>query len=155
MSRNEKWMTLGWMALGVFFGYGGWAFYGVGSFNAPEGGFFPFWGGLILTGLGGVHLLSQWKPKPEGGKPFLLQSQRKRLILTLVFLLAYGLLLQRLGFLLTTFLFMVFQLRFITPQKWKVVIGFSMLTALLAYALFVLWLGASLPEGILTDYLPL
>jgi putative tricarboxylic transport membrane protein len=155
MSRNEKLMTLGWMAMGAFFAYWGWAFYGVGWFNAPEGGFFPFWGGLILMSLSAVHLLSQRKPRPGEEKPLLRQGYRKSLILTFLSLVAYALLLKWLGFLLTTFLFMGFLLRVITPQKWKVAVGFSVLTALLAYALFVLWLGASLPEGILSGYLPL
>jgi putative tricarboxylic transport membrane protein len=148
-------MTLVCMALGVTFGYGGWAFYGVGWFNNPGGGFVPFWGGLVLMGLSGVHLLLQWKPRPGEERSLLRRGHSKSLILTSLSLLAYSLLLMRLGFVLTTFLFMGFLLRFVTPQKWKVVVGFSVLTALLAYAIFVLWLGAALPEGILSDYLPL
>ena len=155
MNRNEKLMTLGCVALGAFFAFGGWNFYGVGSFKTPGGGFLPFWGGLFLITLSGVHLLSQWKPKiVVEEKALLRQSHRKRLILTVLSLLAYGLLLKQLGFLLTTLLFITFLLRFITPRKWQVVVGFSMLTTLFVYALFVLWLGASLPEGILSDYLP-
>ncbi len=155
MSRNEKWMTLGCMAFGAIFAVGGWVSYGVGWPNAPKGGFLPFWTGLILMGLSCIHLLLEWKSRQGEEKPLLRRGHIKGLLLTFLSLLGYSFLLRRLGFLLTTFLFIVFLLRFITPQKWKVAVGFSVLIVLFVYALFILWLNTPLPEGMLSDYLPL
>ena len=73
----------------------------------------------------------------------------KKLLLALVALFTYVLVLKYLGFVLTTFLFMVFLLRFIEPQRWIVVFTAAILTSGIAYLIFNLWLKVQLPRGIL------
>jgi hypothetical protein len=64
-------------------------------------------------------------------------------------LVAYVFLLKHLGFLLSTMLFIGFLLRAIAPQRWPVVIGMAILTALVCYGIFEWWLKAQLPKGFL------
>lgn len=72
-----------------------------------------------------------------------------KVVLTLVFIFVYGLLLEPLGFLLTTFLMMGFLLRLIEPQRWRTVIAGAVLSALGSYLIFQVWLEVELPKGFL------
>jgi hypothetical protein len=65
-------------------------------------------------------------------------------------LIVYALLLEWLGFILTTLLLVGFLLRTIYPQKWSVVISASVLTSLMTYVVFRVWLQTQLPAGILS-----
>jgi hypothetical protein len=147
-------MTLGCLAFGVIFLVGGMV-YGIGNVHSPGAGFLPFWVSLILVTLSGVYLLIGRRELGRKGERFFAHRKNMiKLILTFLSLLAYSFLLSPLGFIPATFLFLFFILRFVAPQTWKVVISLSVLTALAAYAFFVLWLGASLPPGILGTLLP-
>ncbi len=147
-------MTLGCLAFGAIFLVGGMV-YGIGNVHSPGAGFLPFWVSLILISLSGAYLLvGRKEPGKKGGRFFAQRQNMNKLGLTFLSLLAYTFLLSPLGFIPATFLFMFFLLRFVAPQTWKVVMSFSVLTALAAYAFFVLWLGASLPPGILQAFLP-
>ena len=56
--------------------------------------------------------------------------------MTLAMLAAFGLVLERVGFLLATFLLMVILLRAIEAQDWRKVIAVALATALISYGLF-------------------
>jgi putative tricarboxylic transport membrane protein len=71
----------------------------------------------------------------------------KNAMVILISLLAYALLLVPLGFFITTTLFIAFLLRAIVPQRWSVVIACSILTAVISYLIFEIWLKAQLPKG--------
>jgi uncharacterized BrkB/YihY/UPF0761 family membrane protein len=63
-------------------------------------------------------------------------------------LVLYTILLKTLGFLLTTFLLVLYLFRVIEPLSWKKVFAGAFLTACGAYLVFDLWLQAQLPKGI-------
>jgi hypothetical protein len=69
------------------------------------------------------------------------------------FLFLYPFAMKQLGFFLSTFLFIGFSLKFIEPQKWRVVGVMSVLVAIVCYLLFHVWLQIQLPKGIAIDYL--
>ena len=63
---------------------------------------------------------------------------------------AYALVLDILGFLISTFLLLSFLFRFgMEPQKWFWAIGGSVIASLSCYVVFELWLRTQLPKGIL------
>jgi putative tricarboxylic transport membrane protein len=68
---------------------------------------------------------------------------------TMVILVGFALVLEKLGFLLSTFLLMVLLLRAIEAPKWSKVIAVAISTAVLSYILFGWLLGIPLPGGIL------
>jgi hypothetical protein len=72
----------------------------------------------------------------------------KNIVLVLVGLFFYPILMDLLGFLLVTFVFTAFFLRFIEPQKWPVVLGMGGSTAIISYLIFQYWLKIQFPTGI-------
>jgi len=69
------------------------------------------------------------------------------MILTIIALLAYAVGMEYLGFLISTFLFIAFLLKFIEPQRWSVVLLGSILTSGISYGVFELILKVQLPRG--------
>jgi len=126
--------------------------YGKIQSGFPSPTFFPFMGGLILMGLSLKELLNTLlrHEEREGDRErfFPQKDSLRRLTLAISALVGYVLLLEVLGFLVTSFLFMVPLLRFIEPQKWKTIVVTAFLTSALSYVLFQVLLNLRLPRGI-------
>jgi putative tricarboxylic transport membrane protein len=144
--------SLACIGLGIIFCIGS-VRYGDIRARTPSGGYFPFIGGILLISISLVHLISATKRK-EDKKEFMenffpQRDSWKRLLLTLFALFAYVISIDYLGFLFTSFLFILFLLKFIEPQKWKVAFTLAILIAAASYALFQLFLKVGLPKGLL------
>jgi hypothetical protein len=122
----------------------------LGSLRNPGPGFLPFLTGAILAVLALVdHLQSRRASSPEKGTRPIWADRNKgfKMVLTVIALLAYAVGMEYLGFLLNTFIFIGFLLRVIEPKRWSIVILGSLLTAVLSYCIFELWLQTQLPKG--------
>jgi putative tricarboxylic transport membrane protein len=98
-----------------------------------------------------VFLLAQTLREKETGQGVekIASQGLIRIGATLASLVGFALVLERLGFLLSTFLLMVLLLRAIEAPKWSKVFVVALSTALIAYFLFAWLLGIPLPAGIL------
>ena len=121
-----------------------------GTFRVPHTGFFP----KILVGL--LLLLSlsclvQTLRATETERPAdkIPTEGWIRIGATLTTLVGFALVLEWLGFLLSTFLLMVLLLRAIEAPKWSKVIIVALATAVVSYILFAWLLGVPLPAGVL------
>ncbi|MFA5027112.1 MAG: tripartite tricarboxylate transporter TctB family protein [Candidatus Methylomirabilota bacterium] len=112
--------------------------YRLGTLAAPESGLMPFLSGAAIALLAALGFLlgTLRRLRGEGWRPLFRGVAWRR-----------GLLQTRLGFTLTTVLFIGFLLRAIFPQRWSVVIVTAVLTAVIAYLVFEVWLQAQLPMG--------
>lgn len=142
-----------WIGIGITFCLGALK-YRLFVSGIPGPGLFPFIMGIgmiIFSSIILISSLSQKKGETVIQKEdfFLQRDSWKKLLFALFALFAYWISLEYLGFLLTTFLFMIFLLRFIEPQRLITVFTTAFLTATLSYALFKLWLNLLLPDGIL------
>jgi len=72
----------------------------------------------------------------------------RKVFLVLAALVFYGLLLEKLGFVLTTFVLFSFLLWISAETKWLTLLAVASAAALGSYALFELWLQIRLPKGI-------
>lgn len=120
----------------------------IGSFHNPGPGFLTFWTGSILGLLSVILLLKSWKTRSNEMELDFKKIMWKNVILVVASMFVYALLLEQLGFMLTTLLLIGFLLLAIESKKWYVVIAVAILTALMSYAIFELWLGSQLPKGI-------
>ncbi len=146
MKRRDLISGIFWIVFGVIFTVGGLQ-QGLVRQGIPGPGSLPFVIGLILIGLASVlfiqALLSPASPKM---KFFPRDDSLFRLVLALLALFIYAFFLKPTGFLLTTFVFLVFVLRWLGREKWVSVVSFSLLTAVLSYLLFSA-LQVELPRG--------
>jgi len=152
MKYRDLISSLFWIGVGFTFCIGSLS-YGFSRMGTIGGGFFPFLAGIILISLSFIVLVAALSVKKENEpvrENFLPQQDSlKKLLLALFALFTYVLVLKYLGFFFTTFLFMVFLLRFIEPQRWMVVFTAAILTSAGAYLVFNLWLKVQLPRGLL------
>jgi putative tricarboxylic transport membrane protein len=153
MKKRDCASSLFWMGFGILFVIGAWQ-QGLIQKGVPGPGFLPFICGIALILLSLMVLLPALAAgkdeDAEGGEPekfFPEKGSRRRMGCTLAALVAYGIFLPYLGFLLTTFFFMLFTLRLMEKQKWIWVILLSLSIAIPAYLLFAA-LDVQLPQGI-------
>jgi len=144
--------SLFWIAIGIVFCIGA-VQYGLFKSGMPEPGLLPFIAGSVLILLGAGVLLSSLKGAPQEGETgkgfFPERNSPKRLGFSVFGLCAYLAIVDWFGFVPTTFLFMIFLMRFVEPQKWKTILISSVLTAAISYLLFDVLLGTHLPKGFL------
>ena len=122
-----------------------------GTFSSPQPGFFPLILAIFLAFFS-VVLLAQEIPQTDKETGALLGGVAlwKRIVLAIGALVAFGLLFETIGYLLTTFLLIVFLLRAVERQKWWLVVVVAFCTSLVIYLLFGLLLNTPLPAGILS-----
>ncbi len=124
-----------------------------GSFHAPGPGFVPVLTGLFVSLIGLAMILARAVSKHRTDEPSRTDHPFRigswpRLIYTMVLLLAYIVLIEPVGFVITTFLLM-FGL-FLDPLKRNYAWGlfFSTATTLISYLTFEVWLRCQLPRGL-------
>jgi putative tricarboxylic transport membrane protein len=143
--------SLVWMGLGVLICIGSLRL-SLGSFQNPGPGFLPFVAGSVLGILSAIdHLQRRRAPAaPPEGKQALWTNAGgvKKIILASLALLGYGVGLNYLGFLISTFVFLAFLLGIVERQGWGFVILESLLGSGISYLIFEICLQAELPRGI-------
>lgn len=129
--------------------------YGLGSFRAPAPGFVAFLSGIVIGGVGAVMILSRTistghsKETIRGAGLGVPVISLGRLAYTMIFLIAYAILMDPLGYIVSTFLAM-FGLFFDWGKKnWLWSGFFSIIVSLVSYLVFEVWLHCQLPLGIL------
>lgn len=139
-------IALFWVALGILVCYGA-SQLGLGSVTEPGSGFIFFWSGLILVILSLIALAESLRSSEEiaqktGGVNW------AKIGLVLLALVLYAFFFERLGFVGTTFVLLMFLLRWIERTTWARSLGVASAAALGSFAIFELWLNIRLPKGI-------
>jgi putative tricarboxylic transport membrane protein len=119
----------------------------LGSATDPGSGFIFFWCGLVMAFLSLTVLADSLREVGQEQHEFS-DTNWPKLFLVLAALVLYGLLLEKLGFVLTTFALFSFLLWISEETKWPIVFTVAGAAALGSYALFELWLQVRLPKGI-------
>jgi len=139
-------IALFWVALGILLCYGATRL-GVGSATEPGSGFIFFWSGLILVVLSLIAFAESLRNREEANPGIGAMNWRK-IVLVLLALLLYAFFLEKLGFVLTTFVLLSFLLAMIEGNHWSKSLGVASAAAGGSYAIFELWLKIRLPHGI-------
>jgi len=119
--------------------------YGVGSFVAPGAGFWPFYIALAMLGLA-VGLIG--RPAPAGASQDPSVSRWRRFAIALASLALYVLALEPLGYLLTTALLMLVQLRWVEDRPWRGSLVTAVASAAVSLLVFRTLLKTPLPLGV-------
>jgi putative tricarboxylic transport membrane protein len=150
MSREEG-SSLVWLGLAIVSCIGSLRL-SFGSLQNPGPGFLPFIAGLIMGVLAAIVYFQARRvavSAKETRTPLWTNLDGlKKVVITTLALLVYGVGMNYLGFLISTFIFLVFLLRTIEPQRWGLVILEALLSSGVAYFVFEIWLHAQLPKGV-------
>jgi uncharacterized BrkB/YihY/UPF0761 family membrane protein len=136
--------SLFWLAVGVFFGVGG-IMLKPGTLRNPGPGLLPLIMSLLLISFS-LFTLAKGLIGPQG---ILKGIQWKGQTVVVASVFFYGLLLQLLGFLLSTFtlMFILYGLMFEGTNKWPRVFFYAAVTALAGWLLFSVALKVPFPKG--------
>ena len=151
MKNRDLVSSIIWMALGGIFVVGALQ-QGLMRRGVPGPGFLPFFSGLALIFVSlfvFIPALSQRGKVREQQISFLERDSFRKILLALIALFAFGIAMEYVGYLLTTFLFMFFVARIMEPKGWRTIALLAFLTAVLSYLLFVVLLEVQLPKGLL------
>ena len=140
-------IALFWVALGILVCYGATQL-GLGSVTEPGSGFIFFWSGLILVILSLMALAESLRSSEEIAQETG-EMNWVKIGLVLLSLVLYAFFLERLGFVVTTFVLLTFLLSWIEGTSWARSLGVASAAALGSFAIFELWLKIRLPKGIL------
>ena len=135
--------SLFWLAIAIFFAANSVTHLKLGTLHQPGPGFFPFWAGVVLALL---SLISLFRSLKKRDMLSLSGLKSWKLLLVTGVLLAYLLLLEALGFLTVTFLFLLLLFR-IEYRGWAFSAMLALIGAVSCFAIFQLWLKTQLPAG--------
>lgn len=119
---------------------------GLGTFHRPGPGFLSFHAGIVL-GILSLALVSLgfFRNQEEGTS----WKSWGRILLVILAIFGFTLLLEKLGFLPSAFLFICFLLRIVERRGWGFSVGVALLVAVASYVVFDVLLKAQLPAGLL------
>jgi putative tricarboxylic transport membrane protein len=123
---------------------------GIGKVNAPGPGLIPFGAGALLILFSLATIFEAHFGKKAKERDHLFRGKRWRTaLLVLITLFAYALVLDVLGFILTSFLTLMVLFKISERQSWKTALGASVLTTGFSYFLFDSLLKCTFPRGFL------
>ena len=154
-------MTMGKknLASGLFFFAFG-LFLGVKSLGlsvwsqfGPAEGFFPLTVAILIMGLSLISIVKALVSFREQRQEGRIREQEKagargfKISSYVVLMLLFGALLEKIGFLITSALFLFLIIKFVEKQSWVRTISVGAASIVISYVLFVYFLGVPLPRG--------
>lgn len=153
MRKRDLYVMVFWVLLGLFVSIWSYAKLGIGKFSAPGSGLMPFLLGTLFTVLALYKVLTRIFSSSDqpAEEPTTEEQQQqvdyRKLIFVIIALFAYAILLEPLGFLLTTFLTMIILFRSAGFGRWTPAVIYALVVVLVTYFLFT-YLGVRFPPGI-------
>jgi hypothetical protein len=145
MSSVDRTVGLAAVCGGVLLAVVGWRL-DPGTSKLPGPGFFPL---LIAVTMGALGFWLLLRPG-DGEKPAQAESSRwNSFALALVSIIGYGIILQDLGYLISTSALLVVQLRWVEKQNWRISLLTAGMASLISLIVFRVLLKVPLPLGVL------
>jgi putative tricarboxylic transport membrane protein len=148
MRKSNRIQALLWAVFGLYITYEGFLLK-LGTARAPKPGFMLFWMGVILVFLSALFFIETFtiprqehKALRQGGHWF----RGAKLMAALSLYVAFF---QFLGFILSTFLLLVFLFKGLEPQSWRNALLLSAVTITICYLVFGVFLELQFPQGLL------
>jgi len=150
MEKRDRYTSLIWAGFGLYIAYEGYTLK-LGTLSDPKSGFLIFWAGLTMAGLSLLLLLQTfWPPDDKEKRRGIWEGvQWSKGVKLMGGLLLYALFFKWMGFILSTFLLLIFLFKGLEPQKWKVALTFAVVTIAVCYVVFGVFLEMQFPAGLL------
>ena len=117
-----------------------------GSIARPGPGFFPVVLAAAFSLVCLVLLVGAVRGRDEDA-PVAARLGWAKIVATMAALFVYALVLEVVGFVAATFALLLFFFRALERQRWPLALAGSLVTALLTYLVFKVWLNVQLPAG--------
>jgi len=150
MRQRDIISSLIWILLGALFTVGGLQ-QGLMRRGVPGPGFLPFLSGVALVLVSLFVLLPALVQARETARRAFFPEREsfRKVAIALAALFGFGIAMEYLGYLITTFLFMLVLGQIIERRGWGGVLALASGTAVISYLLFVVLLEVQLPKGVL------
>ncbi len=146
MTRRDKITAYCFLVFSSFICEESWRL-GLGKLHQPGPGFLPFGSALIIIALAVIQLVAAKGRVVASPEPFFKTERLFKFVTVVAICFGYGLLLEYVGFVLCTGVFVLIALKSIEPRRWPKAILISALTAFFAWLLFDHWLQIQMPKG--------
>jgi putative tricarboxylic transport membrane protein len=120
---------------------------GLGKWDDPGPGYFPFGAALLFGCMAFVVFVRSLNIGPVSKTDTGQRYRWQNVILVLIAMVLYTLLLNSIGFVLCTFLIVVFFVKVVALRRWTSSIMMALYMSIGAYLLFSFFLKAPLPKG--------
>lgn len=150
MKKIDRFGGVFWLIFGIFICIISFRL-GIGNFHKPAAGFTPLLAGIILIVSGLILILSTFSRQflDEKMDGIIGKEGRRDPLLALSALFGYVFLLESIGFIITSFIFLVFLFKIKNPKRWGVPLFLAISTVVVSYLVFSVWLKLQFPKGIL------
>jgi hypothetical protein len=148
--RNADRITgAGLLAFAVSFSVGALRYYTYWGPGGPGSGFLPFWLGVAMAALALLLFVGAMRSRDPGSPWLPAGAGLKRLAVVLGAIAAFVGLLNVVGMILGTVLFLVALLKFLEGYGWLTTLGVAVATAGVNYFVFTSWLRVPFPVSAL------
>lgn len=148
MRRSDRIQATLWALFGLYLMYEGFLLK-LGTGRAPKPGFMIFWVGVVILILSALFFLETLTAPARAPQPLWRGVRWQRGAKLAAALGLYVAVFQPLGFLLSTFLLLVYMFKGLEPQSWRNALLFSALTVAICYLVFGVFLELQFPPGVL------
>lgn len=145
---GEKLVNLFLLLLSVFYLSYSSTHYKLGTMRMPKEGFMPLLLGIGMTGISAFLTLQAFMNKGDA-QNVKFDISWPRFFVLIVVCFAYALLLNTLGYLIATFLFLLSVFKIARLEGWKLPLLLSLIFSVAFYILFKVALGVMLPAGLI------
>ena len=121
----------------------------------PDEGFIPLLVAFIIIGICLVIIIKSLSLTRERKREETSEKQKKeigslfKVSLYVVLIMLYGVLLEKVGFLITSALFLFIMLKYVEKLSWRMTTFVGLASIITSYLLFVYFLGVLLPRGLI------
>jgi putative tricarboxylic transport membrane protein len=137
------------LALALAFGAGALQQYAYWGPNGPGPAFLPFWLGVVMAVLATLLLAGALRSRDAGADWLPGSEGLRRLAIVVGVTIVFVALLNVLGMVLGTVLFLIVLMRFLDRCAWPLTLAVALATAAFIYLVFARWLRVPLPVGLL------
>jgi len=140
------------LALAVAFSAGALKFYPYSSEGGPGSAFLPFWLGVAMAALALLMMMRRRRPADAGIDWAPRGEARNRVLVVAAVTLAFVALLDLLGMILGTALYLAGLIRFLGRHRWWVTLLVAAGAAGFNWLVFAHWLRVPFPQGVLWTF---
>ena len=152
VKTHHRAASIFWLMIGAYIAIHAYQL-GLGGFRRPGPGLVFFLSAVLFIALTAIDFVGTFigeskKDKESADRPLWVEVRWQKVLLVLVGLLVYTYVFNVAGFMLATFLLMVFLFKAVDPTKWWVAIAGSVITIIFSYLVFEIWLQVPFPKGV-------